>query len=167
VIVVKKVAVAVVVMAAGVGMVYGAPGGAPGNGPGGAMQGGGRAGRGGAARVPTNLHSAMTDMGGTLKRIKAEYADAAKFEATMGDIFQMERDIAIAKGSLPDKVQALTGDAKMKAAKEYQGMLRNLLKKFIDLEEAVSDGKNDTAKSALGDIDKLMETGHKEFMNNE
>jgi hypothetical protein len=109
----------------------------------------------------------MSDMGGTYKRIKGEYADATKMEASLRDIFQMERDIAIAKTSLPDKVNALSGEAKVKAMKEYEGMLRNLLKKFIDLEEAVSEEKADAAKSAIGDIDKLMEAGHKEFMNNE
>ncbi len=163
----KKVLAAVVVTAAGVGMVYGAPGGAPG-GPGGGPGGPGRGGRAGAGpRVPTNLKSAMSDMGGTYKRLKGEYADASKVEATLTDISTMERDIAIGKAGLPDKVNAMTGDDKVKAVKEFHSMMRNLLKKFVDLEEAVADGKTDAAKSAIGDIDKMMEAGHKEFMNQE
>ena len=111
-----------------------------------------------------NLHGAMSDMGTVYKRIKGEYADGSKLEATLADIALMQRDIAIGKTSLPDKVNGLSGEEKAKAVKEYQGMMRNLLKKFIDLEEAVSDGKGDAAKGALADIDKLMEAGHKEFM---
>ena len=159
----KTILAAVVMMAMGASVGFAAPGaGAP------AMGGpGARAGRGGARAAPATLGAAMRDMGATYKRIKAEYADAAKLETTLTDLSTMERDIAVSKMNLPDNVKAMTGDAQVKATKEYRSMMHNLLKNFVDLEQAVTDGKKDDAKKNIEEIDKIMDAGNKEFRPNE
>lgn len=123
---------------------------------------GGR-GRGRGGNVPANLAAAMRDMGQTLKKISTEYTDPAQKDATINDISTMERDIAISKMGVPDKVAAMTGDEKAKALADYHHQLLQLLLKFTDMEQAVTDGKTDQVKSDLADAQKMMETGHKDF----
>jgi hypothetical protein len=162
--------IATVVLLAAATTAFAAPGGPPtGGGMGGpgmggpGMRGPGARGRGRGGNVPANLGAAMRDMGQTLRKINNEYADAAQKEATLTDISTMERDIAIAKSTIPEKVNAMTGDAKTKAVADFHNDMLKLLIKFTDLEQAVLDGKTDDAKSALADIQKIETEGHKEF----
>ena len=129
------------------------------------MRGGMRGMRGnrGGGAVPNSLGSAMSDMGRTWRRVKTESIDPTKEEQALTDISTMERDVAIAKTHIPDKVQALTGDAKDKAIADYHATMLALLRKFTDLEQAVLDKKGNDAKPLLTDIDKLQAEGHKKF----
>jgi hypothetical protein len=46
---------------------------------------------------------------------------------------------------------------------DYRGMMVNLLRAELDLEEQLIDGKNDKAAETLKSIDELQDQGHKDF----
>lgn len=119
--------------------------------------------RSAAVGVPQNLEGAMRDMGRLYRSLTAEAGDFARREQTLRDIGLMERDVAIAKNSLPPLVNRQSGDEQARQIASYRSMMISMLRTLLDLEEAVADQKADEVKKILAQLEEIQQEGHKEF----
>jgi len=110
-----------------------------------------------------NVEGAMKTMNRSLKQLNGQIADAAKKDDNLKLIGDMERAIVAAKNQpVPADVLAKAKDdaAKAKVSSEFRSHLIDALRKIIDVEEAVADGKTDDAKAKLALFAKTQEAGH-------
>ena len=138
----------------------------PTHGPGGPGNPGGEGrpqrGPGGGQNVP-NLEASMKLMGRSLKALKASAGDASKKEENLRLIGDMQRGAANAKGlPLPEKIlSAAKGDAERATLTlKSRTELMSLMRKQLDLEQAILDGKTDVATKLVAELAKAREDGH-------
>lgn len=131
----------------------GGPDGRPPRGPGGP---GGREGAGAEA--------GMKMMNRALKMLKGQISDASKKDENLRLINDMQRGCVTAKGGAgsPELFKKAKDDAeKAKWQKEYRSSLIMVLRKLIDAEQAVIDGKNADADKLLTEIAAKRDEMHK------
>lgn len=129
------------------------PGGPDGRGPGG--QGGGG-----------SLGGSMKSMNRSLKALSAQVADASKREDNLKLIGDAERACINAKSMQPagDAYDNAKDDAAKAKAKElFRADLMVLIRRMLDVEQAIIDGKTDVAKTGVEDLLKMREKGHKDM----
>lgn len=113
-----------------------------------------------------SVEGAMKIMGRNLERLEPQIGDASKKDENLTLINEMERGCVIAKGlSVPNDVLAKAADdaAREKMKADYRADLLSVLKKLISLEEAVSQGKTEEAKSLLQQAIRAGDLGHEQL----
>lgn len=136
----------------------GQPGDRPQRGPGGPGGPGGREGFGSEA--------GMKMMNRALKTLKGQISDASKKDENLRLVNEMQRGCVTAKGATlrPDVLKRAKDEAeKVKWQQEYRTNLIAVLRKLIDAEQAILDGKGSDADKLLGDIGKTAEEMHKKM----
>lgn len=113
-----------------------------------------------------SVEGAMKIMGRNLEKLQPQIGDASKKDENLALINEMERGCVIAKGMpVPNDVLAKAADdaAKEKMKHDYRTDLLSVLKKLIDLEEAVAAGKTEEAKSLLQQAIRAGDLGHEQL----
>lgn len=119
-------------------------------------------GPGGGQNAP-NLEASMKLMGRSLKALKASIGDASKKEENLRLVGDMQRGAANAKGlPLPEKVLSAAKTDAEKAALTLKSRteLMGLMRKQLDLEQAILDGKTEIATKLVAELAKAREDGH-------
>ncbi len=138
------------------------PGERRGEGRGEGREGGRQEGARGERQGP-NVGGAMKSMGRAMERLEKQLADASKKDENLRLINDIQRGAVAAKGQpLPNDVLAKGKDEaeKTKMAQSYRKNLIALVRKTLDLEDAVLAGKGDDAKKLIDEIAKLRDSSH-------
>jgi hypothetical protein len=118
--------------------------------------------RGGPGGQPTNVEGAMKLMNGNLRRLKGQISDAAKKDDNLRLIGEVERGCILAKNMQPERLQDIKDDAeRAKLAATFRQDLVDLMRKLLDIEQNLIDGKNEAAASTLQEVVKMRDAGHK------
>lgn len=128
----------------------------PQRGPGGPGGPGGREGFGAEA--------GMKMMNRALKTLKGQVTDASKKDDNLRLINEMQRGCVTAKGATlpPDVLKKAKDEAeKAKWQKDYRASLLATLRKLVDAEQAILDGKGSDADKLLSEIAKTRDEMHK------
>ncbi|MDX2118945.1 MAG: cytochrome b562 [Planctomycetota bacterium] len=112
-----------------------------------------------------SVEASMKIMGRSLRTLKAQAGDATKRDENLRLVNDLQRGCVSAKGGVPEGIlkNAVTEPDKAKIKDEYRKGLVSLLKKLIDLEEAIADGKGDSAKSLVEEIGKMRDSMHEKL----
>jgi hypothetical protein len=139
-----------------------APGGPPPAGPGERGPGGGREGQPGAQSV----ERMMKGMNRSLRQLRDQIADATKKDENLRLIGEMERTVATVKlMGLPADMLAQANDdaAKAKMTTAFRTDLIGALRKLLDIEQDIADGKGESARGRLDELIALRDAAHKEL----
>ena len=132
----------------------GQPGGPPpGQRPGRGEQPGGP---GGEGRAPS-VEGAMKRIERTMEALKLNIGDASKKEENLQAIWQIEASVVNAKRG---KLEHVKGDP-AKAQAEFRRFQMEFMRKVLDMEQAVMDGKSEDAKAAFAKLNEIRDAGHK------
>lgn len=107
--------------------------------------------------------SAMGLIARSMDQLRGQIGDAAKKEENLKLINEVQRGAVHAKGlSLPKGVLEHAADdaAKAKLSESYRKDLITLLRKMLDIETEVAEGKLDAAKANLEEALKLGDLAH-------
>jgi cytochrome b562 len=111
-----------------------------------------------------SLGGDMRNMAQAFGKIRAQYKDPTKNESTLAYLSAFEAQVAAAKALLPPTITSITDeDAKQKAAEEYHGMLRSLIRAALDLEDEITAGDMDKAAATITTMQGIEQSGHSEF----
>ncbi len=125
-------------------------------------RGGGPGGRG----QQVSVEGAMKGMNRALRQLNQQIGDATKREENLRLINDMQRGCVNAKGAaLPEDVLKKANDdaGKKKMREEFRRELIKTMRLLLDIEADIADGKNDAAKTKLGELTKLRDHGHEEM----
>ena len=133
-------------------------------------QGGQRGGQGGGA--PVNLEGAMKQMNGAYKALKASAFDAASKGADLEAVQRLQMAVVGAKGGaaglrMTDEGKSKFGGDKAAFEAGYRRKMLDTLKIAVELEIAILDGKSGEAKSLVGKLHDMEESGHDVFKGEE
>lgn len=129
-------------------------------------QGEGRAPQGGPPGGPQNVGAAMKGIGRSLKQLREQIDDSAKKTENLKLIGDMERFCVQAKSlNLPPKMlkKEKDADSRTKLGESYRTELIPLLRKMLDVEQAILDGKSEDARNGLDAIEKMRDAGHEKL----
>jgi len=135
-------------------------------GPGRERQGPPGGGREGGARAAISVEASMKIMGRALRTLKSQAGDAAKREENLRLVNDMQRGCVTAKGSpVPEDLlkKAATDADKAKVKETYRKGLHDLLRKLVDLEEAIADGKGSAATGLVEEVIKMRDKLHEDL----
>jgi hypothetical protein len=118
---------------------------------------GGRRGRG------PSLGGDMRSMNQAFTKIKAQYSDPTQNESTLTALATFETQVVAAKSALPPAISRLPDADKKAATEKYRGMLRNLLRASLDLEDQITAGDMDKAKATIATMSEIETNGHAAF----
>ncbi len=127
--------------------------------PAGGPEGGGRP---QGQRAPS-VEGAMKGIARAANALAASIGDESKKDENLRLVNDMQRNCASAKGlGIPASILAHAKDdaAKAKMTAEYRKDLIKVLRRLIDLEEAIDAGKTAEAKAIFAEVDKMRETSH-------
>jgi hypothetical protein len=113
-----------------------------------------------------SVGGSMKLMNRSFKQLEAQVSDKSKRAENLRLIGDMERGCATAKATpLPRDVLEKAGDdaGKARVNEQFRSSLLELLKKLIQTEEAIADGKTDAAKADLDEVIKMRDKMHKEM----
>lgn len=113
-------------------------------------------------RAPS-VEGAMKGIARAASALGATIGDTAKKDDNLRLVNDMQRNCASAKGlGIPASTLAHAKDdaAKAKMTAEYRKDLIKVLRRLIDLEEAIDADKIDDAKAIFAEIQKMRETSH-------
>ena len=107
----------------------------------------------------------MKQMNRGLKQLRSQLTDASKQEENLRIIGEMQRGCVNAKSAKPEHALAEAKDEKAKAAiaAEYRRELISLMRKLLDAEQAIAEGKPEAAAAALDAAEKIRDHGHEEL----
>ncbi len=111
-----------------------------------------------------SVEGAMKGMNRAMKQLHASIADASKKDENLRLVNDMQRNCVVAKGlPVPDDVFKNAPDdaAKAKTREAIRRDLISVLRKLIEVEQSLLDGKTDAAKSTLDEVQKMREDAHK------
>jgi hypothetical protein len=120
-------------------------------------------GPGGGAGAPVSLHREMESMGRAFKALQKQISDPAQNASSLALVAALQQHTMLAKNATPPKNQEDPNADKAQSAADYHGMMLNLLREELNLEEQLMDKQNDKATETLKSIDELHDQGHKEF----
>jgi soluble cytochrome b562 len=118
------------------------------------------------ARAVVSVEASMKIMGRALRTLKSQAGDAAKRDENLRLVNDMQRGCVTAKGSpVPEDLlkKAATEPDKTKIKETYRKGLVDLLRKLIDLEDAIADGKGDAAKGIVEEVIKMRDKLHEDM----
>lgn len=110
-----------------------------------------------------DLEHLMESMEKAQRAITRDVKEKNATESTLKAIADMQRDALAAKGAVPEAIAKLTGEAKTKALASYRGMMNNIVRQLLDLEDVVGEKKYAEAEEILTAIKEIEKQGHKEF----
>lgn len=120
-------------------------------------------GREGGPRTAISVEASMKVMGRALRTLKAQAGDATKREENLRLVNEMQRGCVTAKGSpVPEPLlkDAVSDPDKAKIKETFRKGLLDLLRKLVDLEEAIADEKGDAAKGLVEEVIKMRDKLH-------
>jgi hypothetical protein len=118
---------------------------------------------GGDGTPPVLLHREMESMGRAFKALQRQINDPAQNASSLVLVAELQQHTMLAKNATPPKNQEDPTADKAQSAADYHGMMLNLLREELNLEEQLMDKQNDKAAETLKSIDELQDQGHKEF----
>lgn len=113
---------------------------------------------------PPSVERAMKGMNRALKTLHSQIKDESKLQENLQLISDAQRACVGAKGQpAPDDILEKAKDeaAKKELSKTYRRDLIRALKKLVEIEEGLLDGKSDAAAAALEEVIKLRDEAHK------
>jgi hypothetical protein len=116
--------------------------------------------RGGAVG---NVEVSMKEMGRAMRKLRGSVEDASKKAENLALIGEMQRGCVGAKGlPVPKDVLAQAADdaAKEKLGVEFRTRLIAVMRKLLDMEVSIMEGRNAEAKSALDELFAMQKEGH-------
>ncbi|HSV16105.1 MAG TPA: cytochrome b562, partial [Tepidisphaeraceae bacterium] len=119
--------------------------------------------RPGGARASVNLNHEMESMGRAFKALQRQINDSAQNASSLALVGELQQHTMLAKSAAVPKNVATPNEDPAQSAADYHGMMLNLLRQELDLEEQLLDNQNDKAAATLKSIDELQDQGHKEF----
>jgi hypothetical protein len=107
----------------------------------------------------------MKLMNRTLKQLRAQLSDATKRDENLRLIGEMQRGCVNAKSGKPEQILADAKDdpARAKISAEFRRELIAVMRKLLDAELSIADGKPEAAAAALDEVEKLREHAHEEL----
>ena len=118
------------------------------------------------ARAVISVEASMKIMGRALRTLKSQAGDAAKRDENLRLVNDMQRGCVTAKGSpVPEDLlkKAATEPDKTKIKETYRKGLLDLLRKLVDLEESIADGKGDAANKLVEEVIKMRDKMHEDM----
>jgi soluble cytochrome b562 len=109
------------------------------------------------------LEHAMEQMGRSFKRLRASVADKTKNKESLKYVVDLQKATLEAKQLMPPKVEKMEGEQREKAVSEYRGMIVNLLRQELEVEEHLLAGDNAKAAEAIATLNEIQKSGHKEY----
>ncbi len=110
-----------------------------------------------------SVGEAMGLIGRTIEKLQQQLADPARKDDNLRLINEAQRGAIIAKGQPlpPDVLQNARDEAaKAKLTDTFRKDLITLLRKLLDMETAIAEGKTDAAKAHLDEVLKLGDAAH-------
>ena len=112
---------------------------------------------------PVSLHREMESMGRAFKALQKQIQDPTKNASSLALVAELQQHTVLAKNAAPPKNVEDPNADRAKSAADFHGMMLNVLRSELDLEEQLLDNQNDKAAATLKSIDELQDQGHKEF----
>ncbi|MBL8877720.1 MAG: hypothetical protein JNG88_01270 [Phycisphaerales bacterium] len=112
---------------------------------------------------PPNVERSMKGMNRALQTLHEQIKDAAKLQENLQLVSDAQRNCIAAKGApVPEDVLKSAKDeaARKQMSTRYRRDLIAVLKKLVEVEENLLDGKNDAAAAALDAVVKLRDDAH-------
>ena len=111
-----------------------------------------------------SLQREMESMGRDLDLLHDQVSDPSKNQSSLAAVSDMEQHTLAAKSAAPRSVTTMpTTAANAEKLQDYQGMMINVLRQELDLEEQLQASQNDKATQTLSALEQLEDAGHKEF----
>ena len=91
--------------------------------------------------------------------------DTSKREENLKLIGDMQRGAVGAKSAKPERAMSEAKDeaAKAKIAADFRGELITVVRRLLDAEEAIVNGKPEVAAAALDEVEKMRDKAHKQL----
>lgn len=115
-----------------------------------------------AGHEDTPLARAMEDLNSGFKRLRRTVR-RGQVEESLRLLQLMEQAAVTAKGELPPLVARLPEGERAAAGVAYRKQMCDLLRAFLDLEEAVLERRDDDVKALVDRIAALRDAGHERF----
>ena len=114
---------------------------------------------------PPNLEGSMKQINRALKQLRGQLSDASKREDNLRLIGEMQRGAVGAKSAKPEHAleEAKDEAAKAKIAAEFRSGLITVVRKLLDAEEAIVNGKPEIAAKLLDEVESLRDKAHKQL----
>lgn len=109
------------------------------------------------------LEHSMERMEEIFDKLETDVADPAKADSTLKLLGEFQKCVLDAKSVPPGRVSRLPEADRVKATAEYRGMMIELLKRSVAVEEAVVAGDHAKAAEALKSVHEMEEMGHAKF----
>jgi len=102
-------------------------------------------------------------MGRDFKQLQKQLNDPAQNASSLALVADLQQHTILAKNATPPKLPTVADADRPKHEADFRGMMLNLLRQELDLEEQLLDGKNEKAAATLKSIDEMQDQGHKDF----
>lgn len=109
------------------------------------------------------LEHSMERMEEVFDKLESDIADPAKAESNLKLLGEFQKCVLDAKSVLPGRVSHLPEADRVKASGEYRGMMVELLRRTLAVEDAVVAGDHAKAVEALKSVHEMEEKGHAKF----
>ncbi len=111
----------------------------------------------------TKLGHYMEDINKTLRKLRTTLRDPAQNAQSLEMVRSVELWVVQAKNEQPAKTEEIPEAERAQFVTDFGHQMCDLLRKTIDLEEALLDGQNDKAQELRNEINKLKSPAHKKF----
>lgn len=111
----------------------------------------------------TPLEKQMQIMARSMKQLSGQIADPAKQQSTITLMETLKQAASDAKGLDPRKAASVPQADREKFLADYRAQIDKLSATFNQIEEAVSTGKYDQAKTLLSAVGTIKKEGHTTF----
>ncbi|MBC7773211.1 MAG: hypothetical protein H7210_11995 [Pyrinomonadaceae bacterium] len=120
----------------------------------------------GPGKPGESIGDAMSRMDRAIKQLQRQVGDTKKKDDTLRIVSEVQRNCLAAKAIPvpPEMLEKIKDEAeKTKVASSYRKRMVSLMRKLLDLEMFVLEGKTDAANAKVLDIMKFSEESHEEF----
>lgn len=116
---------------------------------------------------PKALEKSMEQMGRAFKVLRQQITKPEMNESSLTQLANLQRATVEAKRHLPPELAKLPEADRKAKALEYKQMMNNLVRAQLDVEDALLEGDNEKAATALNSVHDIEESGHKDFRSKE
>ena len=112
-----------------------------------------------------NVGGAMKMMNRSLAKLEQQVGDTSKRQENLKLIGDVERGCILAKTAPKVRPIEKAGDdaAKTRLTETYRKDLLAVLRKALEVEDAIADGKTDAAAKAVQELIEMKDKGHKDL----